>query len=123
MFKSTSATRNTIGSATVADRRSPIESMTCACGNTAAEEGLMTCDSNGMIACLCEDQRHAHEALIHLVPWPQKLADRYTLCASCGRVYSNKNMSKGCYDAALVVNLDERDRKWNMHDHHEIDKI
>ena len=58
-----------------------VTTITCVCGNTVSQDGLIQCNSQGIPV-------HIGGAPIPagLAKWPDD-EDLYTLCPSCGRVY------------------------------------
>ncbi|HKS02858.1 MAG TPA: hypothetical protein VJS86_14390 [Arthrobacter sp.] len=59
-----------------------VTTITCVCGNTVSNEGLIQANSDGMPVHLGRDT----PVPAGLAPWPED-EDLYTLCPSCGRVY------------------------------------
>jgi hypothetical protein len=59
-----------------------VTTITCVCGNTVSEDGLIQANSQG-IPVYPADDLPVPEGL---APWPAD-EDLYTLCPRCGRVY------------------------------------
>ncbi|MCU1540340.1 MAG: hypothetical protein JWM01_1287 [Arthrobacter sp.] len=59
-----------------------VTTITCVCGNTVSQNGLIQCNSQGIPVY------SGGSALVPagLAKWPED-EDLYTLCPSCGRVY------------------------------------
>ena len=61
-----------------------VTTITCVCGNTVSQSGLIQCNSQGIPVYI-----GANTAIpAGLAKWPED-EDLYTLCPSCGRVYSD----------------------------------
>lgn len=61
-----------------------VTTITCLCGNTVSKEGLIQANSRGIPVYAGGDSPVPPE----LAAWPED-EDLYTLCPSCGRVYSD----------------------------------
>ena len=59
-----------------------VTTITCVCGNTVSQNGLIQCNSQGIPVYIGEDT----PVPAGLARWPED-EDLYTLCPSCGRVY------------------------------------
>jgi hypothetical protein len=59
-----------------------VTTITCVCGNSVSKDGLIQANSRGMPIYAGDDVPAG------LAPWPAD-EDLYTLCPSCGRVYSD----------------------------------
>ncbi|AXJ10921.1 hypothetical protein [Arthrobacter sp. PM3] len=59
-----------------------VTTITCVCGNTVGNEGLIQANSQGVPVHL----GRSSPVPAGLAPWPED-EDLYTLCPSCGRVY------------------------------------
>ena len=59
-----------------------VTTITCVCGNTVSNEGLIQANSHGVPVHIGADT----PVPAGLAPWPAD-EDLYTLCPSCGRVY------------------------------------
>lgn len=97
----------------------PVEVDTCICGNTSSGEGMMACNSSGAIACLCGDDRHAKSTNSTLVELPDSLFATYTLCPSCGRVYSDYAYAKGDHSPAFTIDLNHPWHALNLGDYYD----
>ncbi|MET1087604.1 MAG: hypothetical protein ABWY04_10870 [Arthrobacter sp.] len=58
-----------------------VTTITCVCGNTVSQDGLIQADSRGVPVSGGESP-----VTDGLAPWPDD-EDLYTLCPRCGRVY------------------------------------
>lgn len=63
------------------------ESITCVCGNTCADEGMIQCDSNGIAYHLLNGEVPAG-----LAEMPEDENELYMVCPSCGRVYHDQTI-------------------------------
>ncbi|WP_426988334.1 hypothetical protein [Pseudarthrobacter sp. Y6] len=61
-----------------------VTTITCVCGNTVSKDGLIQANSEGVPVYVGENTPVPAE----LAEWPED-EDLYTLCPSCGRVYSD----------------------------------
>lgn len=59
-----------------------VTTITCICGNTVSQDGLVQANSEGIPVYIGEDT----SVPTGLAKWPED-EDLYTLCPSCGRVY------------------------------------
>jgi len=59
-----------------------VTTITCVCGNTVSQDGLIQCNSQGIPVHIGGDS----PVPAGLAKWPDD-EDLYTLCPSCGRVY------------------------------------
>jgi len=78
-----------------------VTTITCVCGNTVSNEGLIQANSDGMPVHLGRDT----PVPAGLAPWPED-EDLYTLCPSCGRVYRDTVIEEtGTAPVALRVDV------------------
>ena len=61
-----------------------VTTITCVCGNTVSTDGLIQANSEGVPVFIGESTL----VPVELAEWPAD-EDLYTLCPSCGRVYSD----------------------------------
>lgn len=65
-----------------------VASLTCVCGNSAGDEGMIPANSDGFPVYIEEG-----EAPAGLAEWPED-DDIHTLCPSCGRLYRNADIER-----------------------------
>jgi hypothetical protein len=65
-----------------------IASLTCICGNSASDEGMIAANSDGFPVYVEEGKVPAG-----LAAWPED-DDIHTLCPSCGRLYRNADIER-----------------------------
>lgn len=81
-----------------------VESLTCVCGNSSSDEGLIQADSDGVPVHI-EDSTPVPAGLSE---WPEDEDELYTLCPICGRVYHDKTIKDtGEAPVAFVADLKE----------------
>ena len=61
-----------------------VTTITCVCGNTVSQDGLIQANSQGVPVYSAGESPVPGD----LAPWPPD-EDLYTLCPRCGRVYSD----------------------------------
>lgn len=78
-----------------------VTTITCVCGNTVGNEGLIQANSQGVPVHL----GGSTPVPAGLAPWPED-EDLYTLCPSCGRVYRDSVIEEtGTAPVALRVDV------------------
>lgn len=65
-----------------------VTSLTCICGNSAGDEGMLAATADGFPVHIEEGEVPAG-----LAPWPED-DDVHTLCPSCGRLYRNADIER-----------------------------
>jgi len=76
-----------------------VTTITCVCGNTVSKDGLIQANSRGFPIYAGDDVPAG------LAPWPAD-EDLYTLCPSCGRVYSDAAVEEtGKAPVAFIVDV------------------
>lgn len=65
------------------------DSITCVCGNTCADEGMIQCNEDGIAFHLMNG-----EVPVGLVEMPEDPAKLYMVCPSCGRVYHDQTITE-----------------------------
>jgi hypothetical protein len=76
-----------------------VASLTCICGNSASDEGMIAANSDGFPVYIEEGEVPAG-----LAGWPED-DDIHTLCPSCGRVYRNFDIEHE-NEAPVVLTVD-----------------
>jgi hypothetical protein len=76
-----------------------VASLTCVCGNSASDEGMIAANSDGFPVFIEEG-----EVPEGLAEWPED-DDIHTLCPSCGRVYRNFDIEHE-NEAPVVLTVD-----------------
>lgn len=66
-----------------------VESITCVCGNTCSDEGMIQANPEGIAVHLSNTPVPAG-----LAPFPEDEDELHTLCPVCGRVYSDKTIKE-----------------------------
>jgi hypothetical protein len=75
-----------------------VTTITCVCGNTVSDEGLIQANSKGIPV-------HVGSNTDGLAEWPVD-EDRHTLCPSCGRVYRDTVIEEtGTAPVAFLVDV------------------
>lgn len=64
------------------------ESITCVCGNTCADEGMIQCNSEGIAFHV-----NIGEVPAGLAEMPDGKNELYMVCPSCGRVYHDQTIA------------------------------
>lgn len=78
-----------------------VTTITCVCGNTVRDEGLIQANSEGMPVHLGDDT----PVPAGLAAWPSD-EDLYTLCPACGRVYHDTVIEEtGTAPVAFTVDV------------------
>lgn len=65
------------------------DSITCVCGNTCADEGMIQCNSEGIAFHL-----YTGDVPAGLVEMPEDKNELYMVCPSCGRVYHDQTITE-----------------------------
>lgn len=76
-----------------------VASLTCICGNSASDEGMIAANSDGFPVYIEEGETPAG-----LAGWPED-DDIHTLCPACGRVYRNFDIEHE-NEAPVVLTVD-----------------
>lgn len=63
------------------------DSITCVCGNTCADNGMVQCNEDGIAFHLMQGEVPAD-----LVEMPDDATKLYMVCPSCGRVYHDQTI-------------------------------
>ena len=66
-----------------------VTTITCVCGNTVSRDGLIQANSQGVPVYVGANT----SVPVDLAQWPAD-EDLYTLCPSCGRVYSDATIEE-----------------------------
>lgn len=81
-----------------------VTTITCVCGNTVSQDGLIQANSQGVPIYAGKDT----PAPAELAEWPAD-EDLYTLCPSCGRVYRDSVIEEtGTAPVAFRVDVKAR---------------
>lgn len=65
------------------------DSITCVCGNTCADEGMIQCNSEGIAFHL-----YGGDTPAGLAEMPEDRSQLYMLCPSCGRIYRDQTITE-----------------------------